>query len=173
VKLPWVRAKARFIEIVGIHESPERLAAAWALGVGIGLSPLMGLHTVLAIVLALLFRLNKVDVLLGTLVINPWTLTVYFPAALLLGKRITGVRIPRFVRHNPSEILRAAMWHDNAPWLRSVLLAWSVGATVIALLVGLGMYFLLKRLIQVHREHYLRRHPPSGSTGPPQPTPSP
>jgi uncharacterized protein (DUF2062 family) len=173
VRRIWVRAKTRLVEVVGVHESPERLAAAWALGIAIGLSPLMGLHTVLALVLALLFRLNKVDVLLGTLVINPWTLPAYFPAAVFLGKRITGVHIPRFVRHNPSEILRAAMWHDNAPWLRSVLLAWSVGATVFALLVGLGMYFLLKRLIRVHREHHLRRHPPSGSTGPPQPTPSP
>ena len=162
----WVRAKARLVDVVGIHESPERLAAAWALGIGIGLSPVMGLHTVLALLLALLFRLNKVDVLLGTLVINPWTLTVYFPAAVLLGKRITGVHIPRFVRHNPSEILRAAMWHDNAPWLRSVLLAWSVGSAVIALLVGLGMYLLLKRLIQVHRKHHLRRHPPSGPAAP-------
>jgi len=166
VRQIWVRAKARLVDVVGIHESPERLAAAWALGIGIGLSPVMGLHTVLALLLALLFRLNKVDVLLGTLVINPWTLTVYFPAAVLLGKRITGVHIPRFVRHNPSEILRAAMWHDNAPWLRSVLLAWSVGSAVIALLVGLGMYLLLKRLIQVHREHHLRRHPPSGPAAP-------
>ena len=162
----WVRAKARFVEVVGIHESPERLAAAWALGIGIGLSPLMGLHTVLALVLALLFRLNKVDVLLGTLIINPWTLTVYFPAAVYLGKRITGVHIPRFVRHNPSEILRAAMWHDNAPWLRSVLLAWSVGAAVLALLGGLGMYLLLTRAIRIHRAHHLRRHQPSGRAAP-------
>jgi uncharacterized protein (DUF2062 family) len=166
VRQIWVRAKARLVDVVGVHESPERLAAAWALGIGIGLSPVMGLHTVLALLLALLFRLNKVDVVLGTLVINPWTLPVYFPAAVLLGKRITGVHIPRFVRHNPSEILRAAMWHDNAPWLRSVLLAWSVGSAVIALLVGLGMYLLLKRLIQVHRERHLRRHPPSGPAAP-------
>ena len=157
----WARAKARFVEVVGLHESPERLAASWALGIGIALSPVMGLHTVLALVMALLFRLNKVDVLLGTLVINPWTLTVYFPAAVLLGKRITGVHIPRFVKHNPTEILRAAVWHDNAPWLRSVLLAWGVGATVFALLIGLGMYYLLKRLIRVHREHHAKRTAPA------------
>ncbi len=160
----WARAKARFVEVVGIHESSERLAAAWALGIAVSFSPFLGLHTVVALALAFLFRLNKVDVLLGTLVINPWTLTVYFPVAVWVGKRLTGVHIPRFVRHNPSEILRAAMWHDNAPWLRSVLLAWGTGALLLAVLVGLGMYVLLGRLIRVHRERHLRRHGLAGAS---------
>ena len=71
------RLRARFDNVVGVHEQPERLAAAWAVGLTIGFSPLMGLHTVLALLLALVFRLNKVDVFLGTLVVNPWTLPVY------------------------------------------------------------------------------------------------
>ncbi len=160
MKQVWARAKARIVDVVGIHESPERLAAAWALGIAVSFSPFIGFHTVLALALAFLLRLNKVDVLLGTLVINPWTLTVYFPVAVWVGKRLTGVHIPRFVRHHPSEILRAAMWHDNAPWLRSVLLAWGTGAMLLALLVGLGMYLLLARLIRVHREHLAHRAAP-------------
>jgi uncharacterized protein (DUF2062 family) len=167
-----VRAKARFVEVVGVHDRPEHLAAAWALGIGIGLSPLMGLHTVLALVLAIVFRLNKVDVVLGTLIINPWTLTVYFPAAVFVGKRITGVHVPHFVRFHPESVLDVAVWRDNAPWLRSMLLSWGVGATIFSLVGGVVTYFLLRRIIRVHREHHLRRHAHAGSAPPGHPPPS-
>ncbi len=151
------RARSRFQDAVGIHESPERLAAAWALGIGLGLSPLLGLHTVIALLLAFSFRLNKVDVLLGTLIANPWTLTVYFPAAVWLGKRMTGVRVPRFVVPRPEEVLHAAMWRERAPWLRSLLLTWGVGASALAALAGLVTYLVLKRLIVLHRRLHLQR----------------
>ncbi|HVN75173.1 MAG TPA: DUF2062 domain-containing protein [Thermoanaerobaculaceae bacterium] len=145
------KARSRFQEVVGVHEPPERLAAAWALGIALGLSPLLGLHTVIALLLALALRLNKVDVLLGTLIVNPWTLPVYFPAAVFVGRRITGVHVPRFLIPRPEEILHAAMWRDRAPWLRSFLIVWGVGASVLALLGGLTTYLVLKRLIVFHR----------------------
>lgn len=151
------RLRARFDEVVGVHERPERLAAAWALGLAIGLSPLMGLHTVLALLLAFALKLNKVDVLLGTLVINPWTLTVYFPAAVFVGRRLTGVHVPRLVLPQPEEVLHAAVWRQHAPWLRSLLLAWGVGATVFAVLAGTVTFVVLRQVIAVHRRRRQRR----------------
>lgn len=145
------RLRTRFDRVVGVHEQPERLAAAWALGLTIGFSPLMGLHTVLALLLALIFRLNKLDVFLGTLVVNPWTLPVYFPVAVFVGKRITGVRVPRFVLPRPEEVLHAAVWREHAPWLRSVLLAWGAGAMVLALIAGGVTFVVLRQMIRFHR----------------------
>jgi uncharacterized protein (DUF2062 family) len=164
------RVRTRLIKAVGVHDTAERLAAAWALGIGIGLSPLMGLHTVLALVLAVVFRLNKLDVLLGTLIINPWTFTVYFPAAVLLGRQITGVQIPRFILPHPEALLHVAVWRDNAPWVQSVLLAWGTGAVIVAVLSATATYFLLLRLIRVHRARHLRRHDSDGAARPTHPT---
>lgn len=151
------RARSRFQEVVGVHEKPERLAAAWALGIALGLSPLIGLHTVIALLLAFAFRLNKIDVLLGTLVVNPWTVTVYFPTAVFVGKRITGVRVPRFMVPRLEEVLHAAMWREHVPWLRSLLLTWGVGAGVLSLLGGSVTYFTLKWLIVLHRRRHAER----------------
>jgi uncharacterized protein (DUF2062 family) len=161
-----VRAKARFVEVVGLHDRPEHLAAAWALGIAIGLSPLMGRHTVLALVLAIILRLNKIDVILGTLIINPWTIAFYFPAAVFVGRRVTGVHVPHFVRFHPEAVLHAAVWRENAPWLRSILLAWGVGAAIFSLLLGSLTYLLLRRIIRVHREHHRRRHASACGFGP-------
>jgi len=151
VRAIFERLRSRFDRVVGVHEQPERLAAAWALGLTIGFSPLIGLHTVLALLLALIFRLNKVDVFLGTLVVNPWTLPVYFPVAVYVGKRITGVRVPRFVLPRPEEVLHAAVWREHVPWLRSVLLAWGAGAMVLALIAGGVTFVVLRQMIRFHR----------------------
>jgi uncharacterized protein (DUF2062 family) len=151
------RAKTRLVEVVGVRDRPERLAAAWALGIGIGLSPLLGLHTVIALVLAIILGLNKIDVLLGTLIVNPWTVAFYFPAAVFVGRWVTGVHIPPLVRFNPEALLHIATWRDNAPWVRSILLAWGVGALIFSLVFGVATYVLLRRIIRVHRGRHLRR----------------
>jgi uncharacterized protein len=126
----------------------------------------MGLHTVLALVLAIAFRLNKVDVVLGTLIINPWTVAFYFPAAVFIGKWVTGVEVPPFVRFHPDAVLHLSVWRENAPWLRSILLAWGVGAAIFSLLLGFATYFLLRRIIRVHRARHLRRHGHSNPSAP-------
>jgi uncharacterized protein (DUF2062 family) len=155
VRAIFQRLRTRFDNVVGVHEQPERLAAAWAVGLAVGLSPLMGLHTVLALLLAFVFRLNKLDVFLGTLIINPWTLPVYFPVAVFVGKRITGVHVPQFVLPRPEEVLHAAVWREHVPWLRSVLVTWGAGATVIALVAGAVTFVALRQMILLHRR---RRH---------------
>jgi len=145
-------AHARLRHAFGADEPAARVAAAWAVGVGISLSPLLGLHTVIALALAFLLRLNKVDVLLGTLIINPWTLTIYFPAAVTLGTLVTGQAVRLL---SPRELLTPSAWQSQAHALKPVLTAWFLGATPCALLVALATFFLLRRAIERHR----RRHP--------------
>jgi uncharacterized protein (DUF2062 family) len=157
-------AAQRIRRILGADDTPERLAVAWALGVAIGLSPLLGLHTAIALLLAYILRLNKVDVLLGTLIINPWTLTVYFPAAAFLGRWLTGVPLRRIEIPRLADVLDAAAWRERAQWLKPLLLAWGVGAGVIALLAGAATFFLLRRFIVRHRES--RAHRLASSTEP-------
>jgi uncharacterized protein (DUF2062 family) len=70
---------------MGRAESPERVAAAVAVGVGVGLSPFIGFHAIMAIGLALIFRLNKLDTLLGSFIGNPWTLPPFFALGYRVG----------------------------------------------------------------------------------------
>src|SRR5262245_21088221 len=84
-KLSWRRrGKILLLELLGREEPIERVAAAIALGVALGLSPFLGFHLLLAIGLATVFRLNRIDAALGTLVGNPWT----FPPVFALGYRL-------------------------------------------------------------------------------------
>lgn len=151
----WLAVRLR--EMVGAQEDPARLAAAWAVGIGLGLSPLLGFHALIALLVAVVFRLNKVDALLGTLVINPWTLAVYFPAATVVGSWITGVKVPRIAIPPLRTFLDAGVWREQASWLRPLLVAWAAGAAVIATVVGVVTFFALRELIAHHRRRHAAR----------------
>ena len=63
------------------RDTPERTALAYAVGVFFGFSPLLGLHTVLGLIVAFLFNLNRVAVLLGIYSNLPWILPAYYTLA--------------------------------------------------------------------------------------------
>lgn len=71
---------------------PGRVAAGVALGVGIGITPLIGLQSLIAFGLALLLRLRKLDVLLATWVMNPWTVVPILSLEYAIGRAILGHR---------------------------------------------------------------------------------
>ncbi|PYS97023.1 MAG: hypothetical protein DMF50_02190 [Acidobacteria bacterium] len=79
-------------------DTPPRAALAFALGVFIAWTPLLGLHTVLALGLAFALGLNRVAVLAGTFVNNPWTLVPIYSVSVYLGSLILGTDLdpPRF-----------------------------------------------------------------------------
>jgi len=71
--------------LLHIDDTPERTAAAFALGVFFGFSPFLGFHTVLGIVFAFLLNLNRVAVLLGVYSNLPWVIAPYYAFATMAG----------------------------------------------------------------------------------------
>jgi uncharacterized protein len=157
VKVLSDHVRRRLREAVGVGEEPGRVAAAWAVGVGIGLSPLFGLHTAIALGIAFLFRLNKLDVLIGTLIINPWTMTLYFPSAVMLGRFVTGIRVPRIVLPHLEDLFVLAAWREQTSWMKPLLVAWAVGALLVAFVVGFTTYWVVRGMVVTHRRRHAAR----------------
>src|SRR5205814_5057196 len=78
--------------LLHIEDTPERTAAAFALGVFFGFSPMLGFHTILGILFAFLLNLNRVAVLLGVYSNLPWIIAPYYAFVTLAGARLTGHR---------------------------------------------------------------------------------
>ena len=166
-RLSWRRRrKILLLEFLGREEPTERVAAAIALGVGIGFSPFLGFHLVLALGLATLLRWNRLDAALGTLVGNPWT----FPPVFALGYRLGRV----LLHHDPHRVPPMnwnALLHSHIGWVLHPLQtarlvfgprafiprlhAFLLGTTVLAILIGAATYFLALAALQI----YHRRHP--------------
>lgn len=150
------RLKVLLADLLGREESPDRVAAAIALGVGIGFSPFMGVHFVLAIGLAFLFKLNKVDAALGQFVGNPWTLPPVFAAGYALGRILLGYDRTEVPNLPWDRLLHRDFWHAFAgPTLRPRLASFLVGTLVLATLIGLAAYLLVRGALRI----YHRRHP--------------
>ncbi len=148
---------ARCLErLLHTHDTPRRTAAAFALGVFIGFSPLVGLHTVLGLAVAFLFDLNRVAVLLGIYTNLPWLMGPYYALATLLGASILRVEAPPGL----SRELRLLFQHwgpSTLPSLRHLLqdVAWSfaLGSTLLAAASAGLAYVLAYGFVAARQRH--------------------
>jgi len=67
------------------------MAIAFALGIFLGMSPLLGLHTVLGLAAAWIFKLNRMITLVGVFVTNPWTIVPIYTFATFCGAKVLGM----------------------------------------------------------------------------------
>lgn len=131
--------KNQIRRFVALDDTPERIALAFAIGVSISFSPLLGLHTVLGMLIAVLFGLNRVAVFTGLWVNNPWTLLPVYSAATYLGKKLVAfpeVSFPVFHLH---ELWRSEYWLQlarNWPILKPLVL----GSTIFSVFAGALAY---------------------------------
>lgn len=121
-------------------DSPERTAVAFATGVLIGFSPLLGLHTLLAILVALLFRLNRLAVLMGAYVNLPWFMAPYYGAVTMAGAWLLGQAAPPDLAARLDVLMGLPSWRAQLEGLATVLrpffgayaLGSSLGCTLLA-----------------------------------------
>jgi uncharacterized protein (DUF2062 family) len=142
-------------QMLHTHDTPERTAAAFALGVFFGFSPLLGLHTLLGLVFAFALNLNRVAVLVGIYSNLPWILPAYYTLATALGAAILRVPIkPRLLGELTAALADGATWlefrhlaHALAP------LAWAyvLGSLIGAVILSLVAYRLSLTAIVAHR----------------------
>lgn len=133
------RARRWLDQLLHTHDTPQRTAAAYALGVFFGFSPFLGLHTVLGLVAAFAFGLNRVAVLLGVYSNLPWILPAYYTLTTLLGAALLRVDVPPGLMKELSQSLADASWgqfrslaHALMPLLWAYVLGSTLGATALA-----------------------------------------
>jgi len=74
-----------------MRESPHRTALAFSMGVFIGISPLLGLHTLLGVVTSWIFRLNTFTTIAGVYITNPWTIVPVYTFSTWVGAKCLGI----------------------------------------------------------------------------------
>lgn len=145
------------LRLMGREESLERVAAAVAVGVGVGLSPFIGFHFFLAIALAFLFRLNKLDTVLGSFAGNPWTLPPLYAMGYRLGRAILGyapARVPPLKWHR---ILHHDFWVAfRGPGFSPRLASFLVGSTILAVGVALATYLTFRGALKLYHRRFPR-----------------
>ena len=142
----------RFLHMLGRDDPPEIVAASFALGVAISFTPLIGLHWAIALLLAFVLRLNKIDVFLGTLVINPLTLGPASWLAMHAGRVVLQARHETVERLPWHEFFHREFWTSAGPRMRAIGLQWAVGMFVLSFVAGAITYAILVGILRRRRD---------------------
>jgi len=128
--------KERFTAILALDSHPGHIAAGFAVGVFISSTPFFGLHTILAIAVAFLFRLNKLTTITGSWVNTPFTVPPLLLGSYKLGAWLLG-QTPR-----PFSV-------SNLEWsyLKLYAEALLLGSSVIGLAAAVAAYFICYWLV--------------------------
>ncbi len=145
--MSWLRRTAQVL--LHVEDSPTRVAAAFALGVFIAFFPLLGIHTGLAIGIALAFRLNKVAILAGAWTNNPWTLAPMYTAGTLVGCFVLGVS-PASLGVIDWSLHGRAFYASLVEGFRPLLMPFIVGNLALGAWAG-ALTFLVLRSILARR----------------------
>ncbi len=129
-------------KLLHLQDPPHRTAIAFGAGVFIAFSPLLGLHTVMAIATAFAFGLNRVAVLAGAW-INVWALVPCYTFGTLIGALMLGV---------DAGDLTTIDWGRGIGALGSTLgtLLWPfmLGNTVLGLVAAWPAYALARKFLE-------------------------
>ena len=146
--------------LLAIDDPPERTALAFSIGVFIAFSPFLGLHTILATLLAFIFRFNKVAIYTGTFINNPFlTLVPIIVASYGVGAFILGrpLQIPQEgveLLKDP-EIFSGEYYRRLASQSRYIVEPFAVGGLVLSVVCSVIAYPLTLRALRLYRT---RRH---------------
>jgi hypothetical protein len=163
IRLTRALARRWLSALLHIDDTPERTAAAFAIGVFFGFSPLLGLHTLLAIIAAFLFNLNRVAVLLGVYSNLPWFLAPYYAVATMAGAELTGRRPPADFRVQIEQLFDLSLihlefWRRLLIVMKPLLLPYTVGSTLCAVILAVAAYQLALAFVTSRHVHKIIHH---------------
>jgi len=140
----------RFLKLRG---SPRQAALGMALGVFVGMSPFLGFHTAIAVLLASLFKWSKIAAAVGVLITNPITAPIIYPLTFRLGASLTGFSEPiQWSRLLEPGAFIALM--KNSPMIIVDML---VGGILLGIPLYIAVYFITHTIVSKARKRFERR----------------
>jgi len=139
------RLKVFYEQFISLKGEPEKIAAGIAVGVFVGVTPTIPLHTAVIILLGLVFKQNITAGYLGSWIIsNPLTIPLFYVSQYELGRCLLGMARCSFELTDYSlQAIAALGWEILLPLL--------TGGIVMAPLFAVASYFIARRLLRTIR----------------------
>jgi uncharacterized protein (DUF2062 family) len=101
------------------------------------MSPLFGIHTILGVLAAWAFKLNKMATIVGVYITNPWTIVPIYAFSTWFGAKLLGVEIELDI--DWSTLNLSALLND----LSHLLMPFVVGAFAVGFLSSVICYAVI------------------------------
>ncbi len=134
------KVKSYYYQLILARENPKRIAKGIAIGVLIAFSPLLGIHTILCIALALIFRASKSAAILGSFLCNPIT----FPFILFIDYEV-GILICKIFKMNYTHYIISDFknFHILEQGLE-LLVPMLIGSVIVGIIAAIPSYIFSK-----------------------------
>src|SRR5262249_38259853 len=159
----WRPVLARLAAVLRLDDPPWRVALALAGGVFLRSPPVSGLQTLLSLVIAPLFRLNRAVTVTGAWLNLPWFAPLVYGFALRVGALIVpdlhGADVAEIVELLHTSSARSAS--DMLELFRNVSLALLIGTAAVGIVAGALTYvtaFVLLRRRRAARARHVAQH---------------
>ena len=125
---------------------PDRVAAGWALGMFIGCAIPFGFQLLVSVPLALMMKVSKIGATVGTLITNPVTIFLIYPAQtwavynVLFGDRPMG--------DLPTEWTRQTVMAMSGP----VIVSFFLGGILLGVILSPLTYFAVLAIVKRYRK---------------------
>jgi len=130
----------RFLKLRG---SPKQASLGMALGVFVGMTPFLGFHTAIAVLLASLFKWSKIAAAVGVLLTNPITAPIIYPLTYRLGALLTGFSEPI----QWSKLLEPGAFIDLMKNSPMIIIDMAVGGIVVGIPLSIAAYFITHTVV--------------------------
>lgn len=137
--------KNKLKELLHLNDSPQKIAMAFAVGVFIAFSPMIGFHTAMVFLAAWVFRLNLVALFIGAFVNNPWTLAPLYGLCLWFGISLYG-GISAFPDVSWKHQTFITILKNLKPYIGPFFLGTTILGIVFAVLSYFLIFFVIRQL---------------------------
>jgi uncharacterized protein (DUF2062 family) len=127
-----------------LQGDPHSIATGMAIGVFIGVTPTIPLHTVLAVALAFIFRCSKLAAIIGVWVGNPITIPFFYLGSYQLGAFLFNISTP----FNPDHISINQLMELGL----EIAVAMNIGGVLLGIPFGVAAYFVTLKAFKSMRE---------------------
>jgi len=139
------RIRQKLKKILLLDYSPKRIAMSCALGVIIGFSPYVGLHTGMAMGTSFICGLPLYPLLIGAYITNPFTLVPVYTVCYKFGVLVTGKhasKIPDFDKMDYTTLMNTA---------KTFFIPFFVGTHLLGLILAVITYILSYYLVTKYK----------------------
>lgn len=143
---PLHKAYKRFLKIRG---QPREIALGFSLGLFVGMTPFIGLHTVIAVPLAALLKWNKISAAISVWFTNAATAPLIYSLTYLVGARIIGIHYD----FSWADIKSFSAVYDLILKAPEIVWAMIVGGVVLGLPLAVIGYYVIFLVLHRYQEN--------------------
>jgi uncharacterized protein len=135
----------RFLKIRG---KPKEIALGFSVGIFIGMTPVMGFHTVIAIFIATLFKWNKISAALAVWITNPFTAPFIYSMTYFVGAKAMGLTRA----YRLSDGLSSSTFIDMIKKTPEIFGAMTIGGFIIGIPLSVISYYFIYSAISKYQD---------------------